>query len=135
MRYYLERRDPHFESKMAEVLLVYRDVNLYRADAVHDGRPRPIYTVSVDEKPGVQALSTTGADLPPVAGKHASVGRDYEYVRHGTLSIIAALDLHTGEIIANVELRHRRVEFIRPAAPARSALSQCGRDPCGARQP
>lgn len=112
VRYYLERRDPHFESKMAEVLLVYHDVNLYCAGAVHDARPRPIYTVSVDEKPGVQALSTTGADLPPVAGKHASVGRDYEYVRHGTLSIIAALDLHTGEIIANVELRHRSVEFI-----------------------
>ena len=112
VRYYLERRDADFESKMAEVLLVYRDVNLYRADAVHDARTRPIYTVSVDEKPGVQALSTTGADLPPVAGKHASVGRDYEYVRHGTLSIIAALDLHTGQIIANVELRHRSVEFI-----------------------
>ena len=71
-----------------------------------------LYTVSVDEKPGVQALSTTGADLPPVAGKHASVGRDCEYVRHGTLSIIAALGLHTGKIIANVESRHRSVEFI-----------------------
>ena len=112
VRYYLERRDAQFERKMAEVLMVYRDVNLYRADAAHDARLRPIYTVSVDEKPGVQALSTTGADLPPVAGKHASVGRDYEYVRHGTLSIIAALDLHTGEIIANVESRHRSVEFI-----------------------
>ncbi len=112
VRYYLERRDAQFERKMAEVLVVYRDVNLYRADAVHDARPRPIYTVSVDEKPGVQALSTTADDLPPVAGKHASVGRDYEYVRHGTLSIIAALDLHTGEIIANVESRHRSVEFI-----------------------
>ena len=112
VRYYLERRDPQFERKMAEVLVVYRDVNLYRADAVHDARPRPIYTVSVDEKPGVQALSTTGADLPPVPGKHAGIGRDHEYVRHGTLSIIAALDLHSGEIIANVELRHRSVEFI-----------------------
>lgn len=66
----------------------------------------------MDEKPGVQALSTTGADLPPVPGKHASVGRGYEYVRHGILSIIAALDLHTGEIIANVEERHRSIEFI-----------------------
>ena len=112
VRYYLERRDAQFERKMAEVLVVYRDVNLYRADAVHDARPRPIYTVSVDEKPGVQALSTTGADLPPVAHKHATIGRDHEYVRHGTLSIIAALDLHTGEIIANVESRHRSVEFI-----------------------
>ena len=112
VRYYLERRDPQFERKMAEVLVVYRDVNLYRADAVHDARPQPIYTVSVDEKPGVQALSTTSVDLPPVPGKHASIGRDHEYVRHGTLSIIAALDLHSGEIIANVELRHRSVEFI-----------------------
>jgi transposase len=112
VRYYLERRDAQFERKMAEVLMVYRDVNLYRADAAHDARPLPIYTVSVDEKPGVQALGTTAPDLPPVAGKHAAIGRDHEYVRRGTLSIIAALDLHTGEIIANVESRHRSVEFI-----------------------
>ena len=112
VRYYLERRDALFESKMAEVLVVYRDVSLYRADAVHDRRMAPIYTVSVDEKPGVQALGTTAADLPPVPGKHSGIGRDHEYVRHGTLSILAALDLHTGEILANVELRHRSVEFI-----------------------
>lgn len=112
VRYYLERRDPQFERKMAEVLVVYRDVNLYRAEAAHDARPQPIYTVSVDEKPGVQALATTAPDLPPVPGRHSGTGRDHEYVRHGTLSIIAALDLHTGEIIANVEQRHRSVEFI-----------------------
>lgn len=112
VRYYLEQRDAQFERKMAEVLMVYRDVNLYRAEAVHDGRPLPVYTVSVDEKPGVQALGTTTPDLPPVPGKHPGIGRDHEYVRHGTLSILAALDLHTGEIIANVELRHRSVEFV-----------------------
>ncbi len=112
VRYYLERRDAQFERKMAEVLMVYRDVNLYRADAVHDARAVPIYTVSVDEKPGVQALGVTAPDLPPVAGVHPGVGRDHEYVRHGTLSIIAALDLHSGEIIANVEPRHRSREFI-----------------------
>lgn len=112
VRYYLEQRDAQFERKMAEVLMVYRDVGLYRADAVHDARPLPVYTVSVDEKPGVQALGTTAPDLPPVPGKHPSIGRDHEYVRHGTLSIIAALDLHTGEVIANVELRHRSVEFV-----------------------
>ena len=112
VRYYLERRDAQFERKMAEVLMVYRDVNLYRADAAYDARPAPIYSVSVDEKPGVQALGTTAPDLPPVPGKHAGIGRDYEYVRHGTLSILAALDLHTGVMIANVELRHRSVEFV-----------------------
>lgn len=112
VRYYLEQRDAQFERKMAEVLMVYRDVSLYRAEAVHDARPQPIYTVSVDEKPGVQALGTTAAELPPVPGKHPGIGRDHEYVRHGTVSIIAALDLHTGEILANVESRHRSVEFI-----------------------
>lgn len=112
VRYYLERRDPQFERKMTQVLMVYQDVNLYRADAVHDQRPVAIYTVSVDEKPGVQALGSAAPDLPPVPHKHSSIGRDYEYVRHGTLSIMAALDLHTGQIIANVESRHRSVEFI-----------------------
>ena len=112
VRYYLEQRDTQFERKMAEVLMVYRDVNLYRAEAAHDARPLPVYTVSVDEKPGVQALGTTAPDLPPAPGKYPGIGRDHEYVRHGTLSILAALDLHTGEIIANVELRHRSVEFV-----------------------
>ena len=106
VRYYLDKRDTQFERKMAEVLMVYRDVNLYRNDAVHDARPVPIYTVSVDEKPGVQALGTSAPDLPPVPGKHSAIG-DHEYVRHGTLSILAALDLHSGQMIATVEPRHR----------------------------
>ena len=54
----------------------------------------------------------TAPDLAPVTGAHPGVGRDHEYVRHGTLSILAALDLHSGEIIANVEPRHRSCEFI-----------------------
>jgi transposase len=112
VRYYLQQRDAQFERKMAQVLMVYRDVSLYRADAVHDARPTPIYTVSVDEKPGIQALGTTAPDLPPVPGRYASMARDHEYVRHGTVSILAALDLHTGHIIANVEPRHRSIEFI-----------------------
>jgi len=112
IRYYLERRDPEFEQKMREVLMVYQDVSLYPAGATDDARPTPIYSVSVDEKPGVQAIGLTAPDLPPVPGKEAFVARDYEYVRHGTLSILAALDLHTGEIIANIEPRHRSCEFI-----------------------
>lgn len=115
IRYYLERRDADFERKMHEVLMVYRDVSLHaHASTPEGGVPvqAPIYSVSVDEKPGVQAIGVTAPDLPPVPGRHASVGRDYEYVRHGTLSILAALDLHTGEIIAEVEPRHRSREFI-----------------------
>jgi len=112
IRDYLEKRDPEFDRKMQEVLMVYRDVSLYREGAVHDARPDPIYTVSVDERPGVQAIGLTAPDLPPVPGKASAIGRDYEYVRHGTLSILAGIDLHSGHIFANVEERHRSVEFI-----------------------
>ena len=110
--YYLEKRDPEFDRKMQEVLMVYRDVSIYRADAVHDARPSAIYTVSVDEKPGVQAIGLTAADLPPLPGKAPAIGRDYEYVRRGTVSILAGIDLHSGHLFANVEDRHRSVEFI-----------------------
>ena len=112
IRYYLEKRDPEFNRKMQEVLMVYRDVSLFPSGATGENRPKPIYTVSVDEKPGVQAIGLAAPDLPPVPGKESSTARDYEYIRYGTLSIIAALDLHTGEIIANVEERHRSCEFI-----------------------
>jgi transposase len=112
IRYYLEKRDPEFDRKMQEVLMVYRDVSIYREGAVHDARPNPIYTVSVDEKPGIQAIGLTAPDLPPVPGKASTVGRDYEYVRRGTVSILAGIDLHSGHIFANVEDRHRSVEFI-----------------------
>jgi transposase len=112
IRYYLEKRDPDFDRKMQEVLMVYRDVSLYTEGAVHDARPNPIYTVSVDEKPGVQAIGLVAPDLPPIPGKASSIARDYEYVRHGTVSILAGIDLHSGHIFANVEDRHRSVEFI-----------------------
>lgn len=114
IRYYLERRDADFERKMHEVLMVYRELSLH-AHAPTPGSAKtaaPVYSVSVDEKPGVQALGVTAPDLPPVPGQHSSLGRDHEYVRHGTLSILAALDLHNGEIIAEVEPRHRSREFI-----------------------
>jgi len=112
IRYYLEKRDPDFDRKMQEVLMVYRDVSIYAEGAAHDARPNPIYTVSVDEKPGVQAIGLTAPDLPPIPGKAPGVGRDYEYVRHGTVSILAGIDLHSGHLFANVEDRHRSVEFI-----------------------
>jgi hypothetical protein len=97
---------------MQDVLLVYRDVSLYRESAVHDGRPKLIYTVSVDEKPGVQALGLTAPDLPPVPGKQVTISRDYEYARHGTVSILAGIDLNSGHIYALTEDRLRSVEFI-----------------------
>ena len=114
VKYYLERRDPEFELKMKEVLMVYQEVavqNPAAAVAPAAGAP-PLITVSIDEKPGVQAIENTAPDLPPVPEKHAPVGRDHEYKRHGTLSILASLDLHDGHVVARVEERHRRREFV-----------------------
>src|SRR5712692_2113110 len=112
VRYYLEKRDPAFEVRMKDVLLVYQEVALQNeAQQGAEGRPT-IITVSVDEKPGLQAIANTVADLPPVPGKHPDVGRDHEYKRLGTCSILAALDLHEGHVTARVERRHRSREFI-----------------------
>jgi hypothetical protein len=112
VRYYLERRDPDFETRMREVLLVYKDVALKNEAAAESGGRPNVVTVSVDEKPGVQAIANTAPDLPPVPGQHPTFARDHEYVRHGTLSILAGLDLFDGHIIARVEERHRSIEFI-----------------------
>lgn len=107
--YTLERKDPEFDRKMREVLMVYQEVTL-GSQKTSDGRP--VITVSVDEKPGVQALATVAPDLPPVPEKHPTVSRDYEYKRMGTASILAALDLQDGRVIAQVHKRHRSREFI-----------------------
>ena len=110
VKYYLEKRDPDFEAKMKDVLIVYKEVQLMRQCA--NDMSDTIVTVCVDEKPGVQAISNTAPDLPPVAGKHPTISGDHEYVRHGTASILAGIDLHDGHVFAQVHRRHRSVEFI-----------------------
>jgi transposase len=110
--YYMERRDPDFVSKMREILMVYQEVELQNRVTAEGSESLKTITVSVDEKPGVQAIANTAPDLPPVPGRHATIGRDYEYKRLGTCSILAALDLHTGHVTARVERRHRSREFI-----------------------
>ena len=111
VQYYLERRDPDFEAVMRKVLIVYQDVELQNAMRAAGLTASNVITVSVDEKPGVQAIANTAPDLPPVPGKHPKIGRDHEYERLGTCSILAALDLQDGHITARVEDRHRSVEF------------------------
>jgi transposase len=110
VKYYLERRDPEFEPKMKEVLMVYQEVAVQNRAAA-EAAPS-VVTVSIDEKPGVQAIENTAPDLPPVPEKHPTVSRDHEYKRHGTLSILASLDLHDGHVVARVEERHRSREFV-----------------------
>ena len=111
MAYYLERRDPEFEQKMVDILCVYKEVNLQNG-AAEPGDIPSVITVSVDEKPGVQAIKNIAPDIMPEPGKQSRVMRDYEYKRLGTLSILAALDLHDGRMIAQVHDKHRSSEFI-----------------------
>jgi transposase len=98
---------------MAEVLCVYREVEvLKKAPARSKRRSKPVAIVSYDEKPGIQAIATTAPDLPPEPGVHPTFARDHEYKRHGTLSLLAGIDLLTGKVHALVRDRHRSREFI-----------------------
>jgi len=114
VRYYLERRDPDFKAKMAEVLCVYREVKVIKETAAAAKQPpsAAVAFVSYDEKPGIQAIATTAPDLPPEPGVHATFARDHEYKRHGTVSLLAGIDLLTGQVHALVKDRHRSREFI-----------------------
>jgi transposase len=113
VRYYLEQRDDEFEQKMAEVLCVYREVQvLKKAAASKKKTAKSVAIVSYDEKPGIQAIANTSPDLPPIPGAHATFSRDNEYKRHGTLSLLAGIDLLTGKVHALVRDRHRSREFI-----------------------
>lgn len=68
IKYYCEKRDPEFEVKMHDVLLVYKQICLqFHEDGsmiIPEGEPM-VHTVSCDEKPGIQAIATTGEDLRP----------------------------------------------------------------------
>ena len=112
VRYYLECRDAEFEQKMAEVLCVYRQVQVLKKAAKSKKPGKPVAIVSYDEKPGIQAIATTAPDLPPVPGVHPTFARDHEYKRNGTLSLLAGIDLLTGKVHALVRDRHRSREFI-----------------------
>jgi len=130
VRYYVECRDPDFDAKMAGVLDVYREVqSIKTAAAVAKSEPSDaVAIISYDEKPGIQAIATTSPDLPPVPGQYASFTRDYEYKRHGTVSLLAGIDLVSGKIHALVSNRHRSREFIEflkladAAYPAHTAI-------------
>ena len=130
VRYYLEQRDPDFAEKMAEVLCVYRQVKILKeAAAAAKKKPsKAVAIISYDEKPGIQAIATTAPDLPPEPGMHATFAREFEYERHGTVSLLAGIDLLSGKVHALVRDRHRSREFIEflklldAAYPAHTAI-------------
>ena len=113
IRYYCEERDPEFEAKMHDVLFVYKQIEMQFDE---QGNLLPfkdvrVNTLSYDEKPGIQAIANTSPDrMPTFANGYRQ--RDYEYKRLGTLSLLASIDLLTGEAIPFISETHKSSDFI-----------------------
>ena len=108
--YYCENRDPDFDQKMHNVLLVYKQLSL-QFDKKGQLLPfceddQVVHVLSYDEKPGIQAIATTSEDIQP-DNNHKTISRDYEYRRLGTISLLAGIDLQTGEAIPLVKESHK----------------------------
>ena len=114
IQYYCENRDSEFEAKMHQVLLVYKQIELLfdeNGELYIPAGEQDVHTVSYDEKPGIQAIATTSPDLKPNK-ENGTIKRDYEYKRLGTSSLLAAIDLLTGEAIPLVRNTHNSDDFI-----------------------
>ena len=113
--YYCENRDPDFDQKMHNVLLVYKQLSMqFDKDGKllpFEGDEQIVHVLSYDEKPGIQATANISDDLPPDE-RHKTISRDYEYKRLGTVSLLAGIDLQTGEAIPLVRDRHASKEYI-----------------------
>ncbi len=108
---YIHRIDPDFDSKSVVVLHTYKKVELLKK-LQSEGKDIDMVIVSYDEKPGLQAIENKHPDRMPAEGKYSTVSRDYEYIRHGTISLLAGIDLLTGIIHYTVRDKHRSSEFI-----------------------
>jgi transposase len=95
---YVASNDPDFETKAADVIALY--VN----------PPQHAVVFSVDEKTAIQALDRTLPVLPLSPGRAERHG--FEYVRRGTLSLYAALNTRTGEVMGKTVASHTSEEFV-----------------------
>ena len=97
------------------MLLVYKQLSMQFDEngqlLPFDEDDQIVHVLSYDEKPGIQATANTSDDLPP-DGKHKTISRDYEYKRLGTVSLLAGIDLQTGEAIPLVRDKHICKEYI-----------------------
>ena len=99
LRTFKHSRDPEFLAKLEDI------VGLYLAP------PRHAVVLSVDEKSQIQALDRTQPGLPLKPGKAGTMTHDY--VRHGTTTLFAALNVLDGTVLGRCMQRHRHQEFIR----------------------
>jgi transposase len=95
---YMRSTDPDFETKAADVIGLYLDP------------PQHAVVLCVDEKTAIQALDRVDPLLPLSPGRAERHG--FEYYRHGTLSLYAALNAHTGEVLGSAVPRHTSDEFV-----------------------
>ncbi|OKI76308.1 IS630 family transposase [Micromonospora sp. CB01531] len=91
--------DPLFVDKVRDIVGLYLDP------------PEAAMVLAVDEKSQMQALDRTAPMLPMMPGVPGRVTHDY--VRHGTTSLFAALDVATGKVIGQTQRQHRHQEFLR----------------------
>ena len=91
-------KDPQFVDKVRDIVGLYLDP------------PERAMVLCVDEKTQIQALNRTQPVFPMLPGTPARASHDY--VRHGTSSLYAALNLTTGEVIGSLHARHRSQEFL-----------------------
>jgi transposase len=91
--------DPQFIDKVRDIVGLYVDP------------PERALVLCVDEKSQIQALDRSAPTLPILPGTPAR--RAHDYVRHGTASLFAALDLASGQVISQLHRRHRHQEFLR----------------------
>ena len=90
--------DPDFEAKTADIIGLYLDP------------PQHAAVFCVDEKTAIQALDRLDPVLPLSPGRAERHG--FEYFRHGTLSLYAALDVKTGKVQGKTARRHTSADFI-----------------------
>jgi transposase len=95
---YLASNDPDFEVKAADVIGLYLNP------------PQNAVVFSVDEKTAIQALDRKDPVLPLSPGRAERHG--FEYYRHGTLSLYAAFNVKTGEVLGKTATRHTSAEFV-----------------------
>lgn len=98
LRRYMASNDPDFETKAAEVIGLYLNPPVNAA------------VFSIDEKSALQALDRLDPVLPLSPGRAERHG--FEYFRHGTLSLYAALNVRTGRVIGKTAARHTSAEFV-----------------------
>ena len=114
IEYYYEKRDPDFESKMHEILLVYKQIKMQfnkNGVLIIPDDYKLTIAVSYNENSDIQTISNTAPDLRPTS-EHGEVYRDAEYKRLGTLSLLAGIDLLTGEANPLVNETPNHSDFI-----------------------